>query len=955
MTKRLLEPILEGGVRYVHFFNGRRLTAEDLQAEQAAGRLERERLGLGVGAGIVYGFEVQETAERFGQGAGPGVVLKVRAGTAINRLGQAVALPHDQQVALVPPEGPLPEGAGLFGPCEGGSAPVPVAGSGAYILVVSPASGFEGRVPMAGFECGGGVAGCGSRYAVAGVRFGVVPVPLLGGPGSLLSLQNRLAHRCFGTEALLSSARSPSGRPAGDGLEQAAPDLAPCDVPLALFYWSGGAIRFLDHWAVRRRVTAPFPASSWAPYAADGRKAVGEAIFLQFQEEIESLVAREANPRGIAAHERFRFLPPAGFLPVGSRGVDPAVFFSRFRRVIPLEADPAFLREWVHRSFYVDPIDVEAPPPVGIFAIPGVEDFLFFARQDVTDEREGRTKPEPPAEEPVRVQPGAIDVRLSVASDPAQPTLTLLEAGSAGAGATFAPAASAVLAPATHATATYTAETLTPAGGEAVSSGLRINTGADRPVVTTSALRVAAVDELGTVYEGRIVPAVAGFGEEGRRPVATVEIGPLNPGMYTVVVRSRIFRDASRRVVLGEGARERVDFQLVFRGQAEEPPAVVRVPERLARADWIDTGWYSKIAVMEAYVNPHPLPPRVREWDAVTDPPPDIQAWLVSWADWAAARLPGGAVDPGDIRILVDPAYAPDSVVDEPYAYIEFGEGGANVPVVLVANHNALEGPVSVQRAGLPGVDQDIGMRLWQLGAAEVDIAASAWTGLLRDAGLPVDAAAAVVADARRRAAELKTSVDVVPGVDAGTRAVLVEKGIDAAVKLANADPVRLEKELGINRLQADVIVEGARAVVGDKAWSLRDPELGLTEEQVRKLEEVGVGTKGDLAARPAEEIADKAGIAVEQAGAIVEKARKAQDVEQIKAAEVEKSPVTVLGQAENLKIDAALARNLAQSGVKSVKDAAAAEVEKIAAVTGDHKVAQSLIEAARALLRTQR
>ena len=36
MSLELLEPMLRGGIRNTHFFNGRLLTADDLRAEQAA-------------------------------------------------------------------------------------------------------------------------------------------------------------------------------------------------------------------------------------------------------------------------------------------------------------------------------------------------------------------------------------------------------------------------------------------------------------------------------------------------------------------------------------------------------------------------------------------------------------------------------------------------------------------------------------------------------------------------------------------------------------------------------------------------------------------------------------------------------------------------------------------------------------------------------------------------------
>ena len=912
MTKRLLEPILEGGIRHVHFFNGRRLTAEDLQAEQAANREERARLGLAAGAGIVWGLEVSETADASPADGGRAAVLKVRAGLAINGLGQAVALPYDQRVALVAPEAPLPASAGLFGPCEG-AAPVEIGtGSGAYILVLTPVSGFEGRAPMSGPDAGGRVTGCGSRYSVAGVRFGVVPVPLPGGPGDPATLRNRLAHLCFGTEALLEGRRVPPEGPGGDGLAGAAPDLSPCDVPLALLYWSGGSVRFLDMWSVRRRVTAPYPAPRWLAYVADGRRAVAEAIFLQFQDEIDQLVQRETGLKRMDAASRFRYLPAAGFLPVGHNEFDVYAFFreDRFRRRIELEADPAYLRVLLMVALYVDPIDVNDPPPVAIYHIPGVEDYIFFMRQEASRLSDRKAPEVVRQTEESKPEPtGTIEVDLAVADESAQTALIRELRGLSSKGAS---AAGTVLA---------------------------------------RSFKVTAVDELGNVYEGQTVldAAAVKLAEDGKRFARSV-IDGLDPGVYTVKVQAKLFRAASKLVKLGSGGRERVLFQLVpLEERSGGQPAVAVAPGKVARADWMEHAWYDKIAVMDAYINPNPLPQSVRQWDLVTDPPPEVREWLIAWADAVAARLPSAAVDPGDVRIVVRPDYVPGTVADEPYAYIEFGENGAHVPVVLVPNHMALDGPVAVQSAEVAGIDQDIGMRLWQLGAGEVDIAASAWTGLLVDAGLAQETAASVLEEARRKVTELKTSVKVVPGVDTKLGASLQEKGIDSAVKLANADPVKLQEELGIDSLAANVVVEEARRIVPEEVWSLRSPDLGLSDAQVKALEEIGIKTKGDLAAKPVEEISEKMEVDAGEAGSIVERAKQALDESRLKLSVQEKAPVTLLKEAERVPMDAALAKNLARSGVKTLKDVAEADADRLAQLTGDRKIAQTLIDAAKA------
>src|SRR5205085_5030053 len=170
-----------GGIRNANFFNGRLLSAEDLQAEQAANRRQHQQLGRAAGAGIVTGLEVRLTP-----GVTPPTEVTVSAGLALNRRGQPLALSQDVDVALVPAPEPATAGAGLFGDCE---PPQPVlTGAGVYLLAISPASAFDGRVPatsltgLGTFACGRGgaapAAGCGAAYAVEGVQFRFVRVEL---------------------------------------------------------------------------------------------------------------------------------------------------------------------------------------------------------------------------------------------------------------------------------------------------------------------------------------------------------------------------------------------------------------------------------------------------------------------------------------------------------------------------------------------------------------------------------------------------------------------------------------------------------------------------------------------------------------------------------------------------------------------------------------------------------
>src|SRR5215207_8978782 len=92
----LLEPILQGGIRSINFFNGRLLSAEDLSDEQNANRQGRALVGQAAGEGVVYGLEVARSST----GTNLSPVVTVSAGLALNRRGQALRLPSPTDVAL---------------------------------------------------------------------------------------------------------------------------------------------------------------------------------------------------------------------------------------------------------------------------------------------------------------------------------------------------------------------------------------------------------------------------------------------------------------------------------------------------------------------------------------------------------------------------------------------------------------------------------------------------------------------------------------------------------------------------------------------------------------------------------------------------------------------------------------------------------------------------------------
>ena len=352
MPRQLDETILDGGIRNTYFFNGRWLTAEDLRTEQEANREHQRQLGRAVGEGVVQGLEV-ELADAGSGGRPPRVT--VSAGLALNRRGETLSLAQGVELALARQEDPAAADAGLFAPCAGPTGDLTLTGAGAYVLAVCPASGFRERAP--GRELGDEVslAGCGSRYAVEGLRFHMVRLPLGAGSGlgpeildpitALMDrqddlgrslLRNHLAHLCLGTAGLAGQELDPFGTPAGapfgiDALRGPA-GLGDGDVPLALLVWTAQGVRAVDPWAVRRQAYVDGPGPAYDRF--DPRLAAGRARLLQFHDHLRVLLQGSAAPSTLKVEQAFRFLPPAGVIPLTSarfaRGFSAVRFFESF-------------------------------------------------------------------------------------------------------------------------------------------------------------------------------------------------------------------------------------------------------------------------------------------------------------------------------------------------------------------------------------------------------------------------------------------------------------------------------------------------------------------------------------------------------------------------------------------------------------------------------------------------
>jgi hypothetical protein len=398
MTRHnLLEPILDDGVRDVNYFNGRLLTAEDMRADQIAGRRRDQRRGRAVGEGIINGLEVRDL-----KAGSDTPAVRIEAGLAVNGRGDVLDVPHAIEIDLVvEPPGLVPAGSGLFEACKPPEPPPVFSGDGFYVLLLSPASELKERAPRSGLGLDGRAIGCDSRYAVEGVQVRLERVllsaldGLANGTAAALNallrddsvaarhkVRNWFAHLCFGSETLADFGTNPfEQRMDASRYERyGALDtlrvlerVTECDVPLAALRWNDEGIQFLDPWAARRRSNVRSLSSTWPATISDRRVAEAHASFLQFQNHANDIVVTAASAVEVAtiqANNYFRYLPPAGIIRVAGgagRGFQPATFFGDRPLRPPTYIEGARVEHIIGESFRYPPIDVQSNERVWVY------------------------------------------------------------------------------------------------------------------------------------------------------------------------------------------------------------------------------------------------------------------------------------------------------------------------------------------------------------------------------------------------------------------------------------------------------------------------------------------------------------------------------------------------------------------------------------------------------------
>lgn len=363
-TVTIDQAITGGGIRTVHFFNGRLLTGEDMTREQDAQRLARLRLGRAIGSGVVSGLEVSRSLDATKERP----AVRVYEGLAVNREGRVLELTGTTELSLVRAQ---PDGSAaqvLFDDCTPFQPGSYSAGAGVYLLTIAPSETREGRAEVSGL--GNEEASCNTAFSVEGVQLRLLKLALPTGlenpPGRL---RNRLAHLLLGTAdpRRLAFESNPLGAPVGsygllDDLRESG-CLGDKQVPLAVLSWTAAdGIRFIDFWSVRRRLTDASADARFPMLLGDRRQADAEAAFLQFQGQIGELLDTGTALGSVTAADRFEYLPPVGIVPISGSGslvgFDPDEFLGDQGSRELATTDAALVRTLVQESFWHDPIEV---------------------------------------------------------------------------------------------------------------------------------------------------------------------------------------------------------------------------------------------------------------------------------------------------------------------------------------------------------------------------------------------------------------------------------------------------------------------------------------------------------------------------------------------------------------------------------------------------------------------
>lgn len=381
----LQQPILDGGIRSINFFNGRLLSARDLTREQSATREAERRLGKAIGEGVAYGLEVSKSNASTQESP----VATVEPGLAISRTGHTLMLAAKTEIALVRRATPGAGTTEVFGECAPLQSGTYVAGAGVYLLTIAPAQGTEGRAITNSLN--NAAAACNTDTTVNAVQFRLIQLDQQISAAEMLDqnkLRNLIAYKCFGVDSTSQFPIDPftTNLEKYGLLDNLRPTwLTECEVPLAILYWTlVDGIKFIDLWSVRRRLGRRLADKPWAFLTSERTTREGEAMYLQFQSQLKDLASSGVTLSQVKAIDHFKYLPSAGLLPIGGAGgFDYSNFFDDITIRQPIFIEGAQLRSLFQESFEYPPVDTGS----------GVVFYLYNVRENAQSSLAGGAAP----------------------------------------------------------------------------------------------------------------------------------------------------------------------------------------------------------------------------------------------------------------------------------------------------------------------------------------------------------------------------------------------------------------------------------------------------------------------------------------------------------------------------------------------------------------------------------
>ena len=317
------------------FFDGKFLTAADLNSELNYFLVRQADLARSLGFGVVDGLRVavaNQTASGVGSAAAS---LRISAGHGLTPAGEVVFLPADLTVDLSDaarlenlnaafglaqkPQQPFTELSGLFvvglRPVEYTANPTPV----------FPPS-LQGNQSLSDGEI------------IEATAVTLVPYDSAAGVGNPAQARTRAAREIF--------------------LNQTPPKL-PADVlPLAMIFLRGGTLVWVDEFLVRREAGDDDRFGfGFAP------RALAEAHFFHYQQLLATVPAPQRSGR-LAAADFFEILPPGGPLPKGVVNLDDftQAFFPPEARVDLTIVPEDELTRLMEESLDLPPLDLSLKP-----------------------------------------------------------------------------------------------------------------------------------------------------------------------------------------------------------------------------------------------------------------------------------------------------------------------------------------------------------------------------------------------------------------------------------------------------------------------------------------------------------------------------------------------------------------------------------------------------------------